>query len=210
MLAGWAVTKNPLTLGPAVMDDTPCRHFFREPSGPLQRQYEALRAVFLDGLSQKEAAGRFGYSYDPFRQLVHQFRHRCAAGAPPPLFPSPRPGRRPPRPPPPPARPEPPAIADARTVSLAPGRRLRTRLAGALLFLPLLARLRLDHLAERAGYPGSAMIPSPAALLSLLALKLLDKERRRHVNDFNFDEALGLFAGLNVLPHTSFPTHSSF
>lgn len=68
------------------MDDTPCRHFFLEPSGPLQRQYETLRAVFLDGLSQKEAAGRFGYSYEAFRQLVHQFRHGCAAGTPPPFF----------------------------------------------------------------------------------------------------------------------------
>jgi hypothetical protein len=68
------------------MDDTSCQHFFREPSAPLQRQYEALRAVFLDGLSQKEAAGRFGYSYDAFRQLVHQFRQGCAAGSPPPFF----------------------------------------------------------------------------------------------------------------------------
>jgi len=95
-------------------------------------------------------------------------------------------------------------------LSLAPGRRLRTRLAGAFLFLPLLARLRLDQLAERAGYAGSAMIPAAAALLSLLALKLLDKERRSHVNDFNFDEALGLFAGLNVLPKKSFLTAYSY
>lgn len=68
------------------MDDTLCRHFFVEPSGPLQRQYEALRAVFRDGLSQQEVAGRFGYSYAAFRQLVHQFRHGCAAGTPPPFF----------------------------------------------------------------------------------------------------------------------------
>jgi transposase len=68
------------------MDDTLCRHFFVEPSGPLQRQYEALRAVFLDGLSQQEVAGRFGYSYAAFRQLVRQFRHGCAAGTLPPFF----------------------------------------------------------------------------------------------------------------------------
>jgi hypothetical protein len=74
----------------------------------------------------------------------------------------------------------------------------------------LLARLRLDRLAARAGYPGSAMIPATAALLSLLALKLLDKERRSHVNDFSFDEALGLFAGLNVLPKKSFLTAYSY
>jgi hypothetical protein len=81
------------------MADTLCHRFFREPTGPLQRQYEALRAVFLEGLSQKEAAGRFGYSYDAFRQLVHLFRHGCAAGTPPPFFSSRAPGdRRPPRP----------------------------------------------------------------------------------------------------------------
>jgi hypothetical protein len=74
------------------MDDTLCRRFFREPTGPLQRQYEALRAVFLGGLSQKEAAGCFGYSYGAFRQLVHQFRHGCAVGTPPPFFSSRAPG----------------------------------------------------------------------------------------------------------------------
>jgi Helix-turn-helix domain len=79
------------------MDDTLCLRFFREPAGPLQRQYEALRAVFLDGLSQKEAAGRFGYSYDAFRQLVHHFRQGCAAGTPPPFFSSRARGGRSPR-----------------------------------------------------------------------------------------------------------------
>jgi hypothetical protein len=91
-------------------------------------------------------------------------------------------------------------------LSLTPGRRLRTRLAGAFLFLSLLARLGWERLVAGAGYPGSAMVPASAALLSLLLLKLLDKERRSHVNDFNFDEALGLFAGLNVLPKKSFLT----
>ena len=67
------------------MDDTPCQDFFNRPAGPAQRQYEALRAVFLDGLSQKDAALRFGYSYDAFRQLVHQFRQDCLNGNPPPF-----------------------------------------------------------------------------------------------------------------------------
>lgn len=107
-------------------------------------------------------------------------------------------------------QPERPAIADVRAMSLTCGRRLRTRMAGAFLFLPLLARLRLDQLVEHAGYLGSAMIPAASALLSLLALKLLNKERRSHVNDWNFDEALGLFAGLNVLPKKSFLTAFSY
>jgi hypothetical protein len=95
-------------------------------------------------------------------------------------------------------------------LSLAPGRQLRTRLAGLFLFLPLLARLRFDTLVAQAGYPGSRMIPAPAALLSLLALKLLDKERRSHLDDFHCDAALGLFAGLNILPKKSYATDYSY
>jgi hypothetical protein len=95
-------------------------------------------------------------------------------------------------------------------LSLTPGRRLRTRSAGLFLFLPLLARLHFDRLVAQAGYPGSRMVPAVSALLSLLALKLLDKERRSHIDDFNADEALGLFAGLNILPKKSFVTDYSY
>jgi hypothetical protein len=72
------------------MDDTLCLDFFTQPTCPAQRRYEALRAVFVDGLAQKLAAERFGYTYDAFRQLVHQFRVACAGGNPPP-FSSPTP-----------------------------------------------------------------------------------------------------------------------
>jgi hypothetical protein len=78
------------------------------------------------------------------------------------------------------------------------------------LFLPLLARLRFDRLITQAGYPGSPMVPATSALLSLLALKLLDKERRSHIDDFNCDEALGLFAGLNIPPKKSYATDYSY
>ena len=54
------------------------------------------------------------------------------------------------------------------------------------------------------------MIPADAALLSLLALKLLRKERLSHIDDYNVDEGLGLFAGLNVLPKKSFATDYSY
>jgi len=73
-----------------------------------------------------------------------------------------------------------------------------------------LARLRFGELVQQAGYPGSRMVPAISALLSLLALKLLDKERHSHISDFNFDEALGLFAGLNILPKKSFATDYSY
>jgi transposase len=50
------------------------RRFFAEPATPRQRQYEALRAFFLEGLSSAEAARRFGYSVGAFRVLCHAFR----------------------------------------------------------------------------------------------------------------------------------------
>jgi hypothetical protein len=87
---------------------------------------------------------------------------------------------------------------------------LRSRTAGLFLFLPLLARVGFDGLVEGAEYPGSEMVPAPSAVLALLVLKLLDKERRSHIDDFNTDEALGLFAGLNVLPKKSFATAYSY
>jgi transposase len=48
--------------------------FFLEPSNSTHRQYEALRAYFVEGLSNKEAAKRFGYTEGSFRILVHNFR----------------------------------------------------------------------------------------------------------------------------------------
>jgi transposase-like protein len=47
---------------------------FLEPSNSTHRQYEALRAFFVDGVSSAEAAKRFGYTPGSFRVLVHQFR----------------------------------------------------------------------------------------------------------------------------------------
>jgi hypothetical protein len=82
--------------------------------------------------------------------------------------------------------------------------------AGLFLFLPLLVRLQFEELVSKAGYPGSEMIPAVSALLSLLALKLLDKERLSLINDFNFDEAVGLFAGLNISPKKSYATSYSY
>jgi hypothetical protein len=79
------------------MSDDSCRDFFLQPSCVAQRQYEALRCVFLDGCCQKEVAERFGYRYDAFRQLVRQFRRSCSAGTPPP-FSSPNAGANLPRP----------------------------------------------------------------------------------------------------------------
>ncbi len=47
---------------------------FLEPVNATHRQYEALRAYFVDKLPSKEAAERFGYSPGSFRVLCHDFR----------------------------------------------------------------------------------------------------------------------------------------
>jgi len=81
--------------------------------------------------------------------------------------------------------------------------------AGIFLFAPLLARLDIEQVVKTAGLPGSKAIPAKSYLLSFLALKLLGTERYAHAGDHGFDSALGLFAGLNVLPKcTAMSTYS--
>lgn len=58
------------------MDDAALSQFFLRPTQTCHRQYEALRAVFVDERSQKNVAEEFGYTHDAFRQLVSQFRRR--------------------------------------------------------------------------------------------------------------------------------------
>jgi transposase len=48
---------------------------FLEPGNSTHRQYEALRAYFVEKLSAKEVAKRFGYSTGTIRVLAHKLRH---------------------------------------------------------------------------------------------------------------------------------------
>jgi len=50
------------------------RRFFLEPQTAKQRQYEALRAYFVEGLPSKDVAKNFGYSVSAFHVLCHHFR----------------------------------------------------------------------------------------------------------------------------------------
>jgi transposase-like protein len=63
------------------MDDSRCRDFFRQPNHPCHRRYEALRAIFVDGRSQKEVAHSFGIAYGALRQWVYEFREHLRQGA---------------------------------------------------------------------------------------------------------------------------------
>ena len=231
--------------------------FFLEPVNALQRQYEALRAYFVEGLTSAEAAQRFGYTPGAFRVLCHQFRHGQnwqerffrevrhgpqAAPARDPVrelvvamrkknlsvydirhelkaqgheisinslsvllreegfarLPRRRDEERPAS-----IKPEPAEVADVRNLDLS-SRTFRTRVAGLFLLVPLMKNLDLGQVAEQAKLPGTKMIPAEQALRSLLALKLIGKERKSHVMNLVFDEGLALFAGLNVIPKRSY------
>lgn len=239
------------------LSDSQASQFFLAPDATRQRQYEALRAYFLDRRSAADVAARFGYSTAAFRSLAHQFRHDpdLRAG----FFQTPRPGprhapardrirelvvamrkrnlsvydiqrelaaaghaasinslsillreegftrlpRRRDDERPPAVHPQAAAVADVRAVSLAP-RAFPTRLGGLFFFVPLMAALRLDDVARQAQLPGSQMIPAVQALRTLLALKLIGKERKSHVMDLVDDQGIALFAGLNVVPKRSY------
>jgi hypothetical protein len=53
---------------------TELARLFLEPRNSTHRQYEALRAYFVEALPSAEAARRGGYTPGSFRVLVHQFR----------------------------------------------------------------------------------------------------------------------------------------
>ncbi len=239
------------------LTDSPEATFFLSPNKPLQRQYEALRCFFVDGLPSSEVAQRFGYTPGAFRVLCHQFRHDpskragffqdvqhgpqkapardrvrelavamrkrnlsvydiqqelASAGHPISInalsillreegfarLPRRRDEERPVR-----VKPEAAAVADVRALSLEP-RSFRTRVGGLFLFVPLMRDLPLGTVVRKVDLPGSSMIPAEQAVRTLLALKLLGKERKSHIMDLVFDEGIALFAGLNVVPKRSY------
>jgi hypothetical protein len=71
---------------------------------------------------------------------------------------------------------------------------------GPLVFLPFIERLGIVPAIQRAGFPKTSVLSDTASVMSLLALKLLGNERLSHDAPYSLDRALGLFAGLNVLP----------
>lgn len=263
--------------------DTAYSHFFTQPHQPRQRQYELLRAHFVDGTPIQASAAELGYTAAAAYSLIHRFKTDIDAGQTPAFFASPAPGPKADRLKPQirdivirlrardyssldilaalraanqkaslslidqilgeeglmplsrrtrqqrehirreisegrvpglhvPVQKAPlrPAIADARTLDMNFAGSLHGSQAGIFIFLPLLARIGLDRIVKRAGWPGSKMIPPVSHALGLLALKLAGKERKSHINDWSMDPAMGLFAGLNVMPKKQAATDYSY
>ena len=259
------------------------QNFFLHPEIPRRRQYEIVRARFVDRLPVKEIARRFGVRFNTAQALIRDFKHALDHNSLPEFFLAPSPGPKgeriksqvrepilalrargyastdihsalalanrkvslslidqvlkekgwsglrkrtreereriadeirsgkiPGLTVPVPATPETPPVADRKQLDLSAGRSWFTRQAGLFLFLPFLRQIGIESLVQRVRLAGSQMIPALSYLLSLLSLKLLDKERKSHVADWSFDEAIGLFAGLNAPPKTTALTDYSY
>lgn len=87
---------------------------------------------------------------------------------------------------------------------------IQTQHAGLFLLVPELVALDLPGLIGAAGWPSTSQLPAIRSVLSLLALKLSGRRRRSHVRSVVHDSALGVFAGLNVLPKTWHLTSYSY
>jgi transposase len=93
-----------------------------------------------------------------------------------------------------------PERSEAVTADQMEGRSFESPAAGVFLFAPTLAQLDIAAIVREAGLPGTPDIPPLSYFLAFLAAKILGTERYAHIGDHAFDSALGLFAGLNVLP----------
>ena len=68
------------------MDGSHASRFFLEPKQTFQRQYEALRAFFVDAEPLDQVAARFGYKPSALRSMVSRFRADWRRGVTPPFF----------------------------------------------------------------------------------------------------------------------------
>ena len=66
----------------------PCHpsRFFLEPTQTFQRQYEALRALFVEAQPLDQVADRFGYQRSALRSIASRFRADYRRGVTPPFF----------------------------------------------------------------------------------------------------------------------------
>lgn len=81
--------------------------------------------------------------------------------------------------------------------------------AGLFLLMPFIQKLGIQEVIKKAGLPGTKAISAMNYFLSFLSLKLIGNERYSHMSNYGFDQGLGLFAGLNILPKcTAMSTYS--
>jgi transposase len=74
---------------------------------------------------------------------------------------------------------------------------------GVLCFLPLIKAYGIDKAIEESAYPMTTQIGRLNAVLAFMALKLSNVQRYGQDDGWCMDRGLGMFAGLNVLPKTT-------
>ena len=74
---------------------------------------------------------------------------------------------------------------------------------GVLCFLPLIKAYGIDKAIEKSAYPKTKKIGRLNSILAFLALKLSNVQRYGQDDGWCMDRGLGMFAGLNVLPKTT-------
>jgi len=74
---------------------------------------------------------------------------------------------------------------------------------GILCFLPFIKAYGIDKVIEESFYPETSQIKRLNSILAFLALKLNNVQRYSQDDGWCMDRGLGMFAGLNVLPKTS-------
>ena len=76
--------------------------------------------------------------------------------------------------------------------------------AGVFFFLPYLIESGILEIVKQSRLPKSSDINAEQACLSMLLLKLIGSERLSHIDAYDHEPGLGVFAGLNFLPKRSF------
>ena len=77
-------------------------------------------------------------------------------------------------------------------------------LAGIFFFIPYILESGVIDVVNQCALPGSRDIGSVQAALSMLFFKLIGGERLSHFSSYDQEPALGIFAGLNVLPKSAY------
>jgi len=81
--------------------------------------------------------------------------------------------------------------------------RFSSKGVGVLCFLPLIKTYGIDKAIEESSYPETKQIGKLNSILAFLALKLSNVKRYGQDDGWCMDRGLGMFAGLNVLPKTT-------
>lgn len=235
------------------------KEYFANPSSVTHRQFEALRAFFLEKCPATEVAQRFGYSLSSFYSLVRDFKEKLAKDEHDPFFISRQPGRpqkdssgtlkniivelrkknlstsditaimqamghdvsekyvynvlsedgfaRLPRR----TKQEKKQGGEGLTITAPksiPFTESQTQFSsqntlGAMCILPLLQQSGILELIEHSSYPQTSTMDRISSILSFVALKLSNVRRYSGDDMWCMDRGLGLFAGRNVLPKTT-------